>query len=79
MPFTTLVSGPFFLTTGSSVFATIIATNSIGNSLVSSISNGAVIVYSFVPSAPISVSRDTLTTTTTQIGLVWTAGSSNGG
>jgi hypothetical protein len=38
-----------------------------------------VIVYSFVPSAPISVSRDTLTTTTTQIGLVWTAGSSNGG
>jgi hypothetical protein len=67
------------LTTGSTVYARIVATNDIGDSIQSSISNGVIITYSYVPNAPISLTRDSLTTTTTQIGLLWTAGSSNGG
>lgn len=53
------------LTTGSTVYARIVATNDIGDSVTSSISNGAVIVYSFVPDAPLSLAREYLTTTTT--------------
>jgi len=53
------------LTTGSTVYARIVATNDIGDSIQSSISNGVIITYSYVPNAPISLTRDSLTTTTT--------------
>lgn len=76
---TTLTGAPFNLPSGASVFAQIIAINAMGASQTSDANNGAILQISTVPSAPVGLQKDPLTTTTTQIGLLWNAGQSNGG
>lgn len=56
-----------------------IATNDIGDSPISEAGNGAVFVWKYVPDAPVLLSRDPITTTTTQVGLLWSRGTSDGG
>lgn len=53
IPVKILSSSPFNLSWGSSVFAKIIATNSYGDSITSSIGSGAIIAT--VPDAPIDL------------------------
>lgn len=77
--FTQLTLAPFELQPGASIFAKVVAVNDIGDSQTSLEGNGAVFVWSYVPDAPIQLSRDPITTTTTQVGLLWNAGASNGG
>lgn len=79
IPFDVLTAAPWTLGQGTSVFAKIVATNEIGDSEESTAGNGATLVISSVPDAPIGLARDSLTTTTTQIGLLWFAGTSDGG
>jgi hypothetical protein len=79
IPFSTLLAAPWTLSNGASVFAKIIAVNEIGESAESTSGNGATLSISVVPDAPIGLARDSLTTSTTQIGLLWNAGSSDGG
>jgi hypothetical protein len=67
------------LSVSSSVFAKVAAVNSIGTSEYSSIGNGAIISMSFAPDAPITLARDEVLTTRTQLGLTWANGASNGG
>ena len=76
---TTLLAAPWSLATGASVWAQVIAINVMGPSLTSQAGNGAILRISTVPSSPINLRRDPITTTTTQIGLLWNAGSESGG
>jgi hypothetical protein len=62
---------------GGSVFAKVSATNVYGTSAYSTAGNGAIIVR--VPDAPASVLNNAAVTTVNKIGIVWQAGSSNGG
>jgi hypothetical protein len=79
VPFSALALAPFELVSGTSVYAKVVAVNNIGDSASSLAGNGAVFTWSYVPDAPVSLARDSITTTTTQIGLLWNAGASNGG
>jgi hypothetical protein len=79
IPMTTLTASPFSLPSGASVFAQIIAINVMGASETSDANNGAILQISTVPSAPVGLQKDPITTTTNQIGLLWNAGQSNGG
>jgi hypothetical protein len=65
IPMTALTSAPWSLATGASVFARIIAINVMGPSLTSESGNGAVLQISTVPSAPVGLRKDPITTTTT--------------
>jgi hypothetical protein len=51
----------------------------VGESIASSVGNGAVMFISSVPDAPVSLLRDEATTTTTAIGITWSNGAYNGG
>ena len=62
---------------GSSIYASVSATNIYGTSSFSTAGNGAVIVT--VPDAPVSLSNNGLVTTTNRIGIVWEPGYSDGG
>ena len=53
-----LQTAPWLLPIGNSVFAKIVAVNSMGSSLTSSAGNGAVLGLSVVPDAPINLARD---------------------
>ncbi len=64
--------------TGANVLVYVVATNAIGNSAPSPVGQGAILVLSFVPSAPV-LSWDSASTTKIQIGVRWVDGSSNGG
>jgi hypothetical protein len=79
VPFATLTAAPYSLTSGASVYAAVVATNAIGDSIISSAGNGAVIVISTVPSVPLNLARDQITTTLTQTGLLWSPPASSGG
>lgn len=73
------MASPFNLVSGSSVYASIICYNSVGNSQHSDVGNGAIIMVSTIPSAPVNLVRNTIVTlSSTQISLTWTDGSSNG-
>jgi hypothetical protein len=74
-----LQTSPWSLPVGTSVFAKIVAINAMGSSLTSSEGNGAVLVLSVVPDAPINLARDNANTLAGQITLTWQAGPSNGG
>jgi hypothetical protein len=74
-----LASSPWSLSTGTSVFAKIIAINAMGESSYSTGGNGAVIKLSVVPDAPISLARDDANTWEGQITLNWADGVSDGG
>ena len=62
---TKLTAGPWNLATGASVFAQVVAINIMGPSLTSLTGNGAVLQISTVPSAPVNLRKDSITTTTT--------------
>ena len=51
----------------------------IGDSVASSVGNGAVMFISTVPDAPLSLVRLEATSTTTSIGISWQDGLYNGG
>ncbi len=72
-----LTIDPFNLPWGSSVFATVLATNIIGSSTTSLGGNGAIILIT--PDAPSNLVNVAAITTATQIGLLWSTGSANGG
>jgi hypothetical protein len=79
LPISALQAAPFNLGLGESIYAKVIAYNVIGNSPDSTSGNGAVISIVVAPDAPISLARDSTTTTTSQIGLTWSDGASDGG
>jgi len=64
-----LMIAPYHLPWGSSVYAKVMAINSIGNSLVSDEGNGATILT--IPDAPTDLANDPVVTTSSQIGLTW--------
>lgn len=69
---------PYNLVAGASVFAKVIAYNSIGDSSESPVGNGALIKLSTVPDAPL-LEHNLAQSTKTQIGVTWTDGIYNGG
>jgi hypothetical protein len=79
IPISVLLGTPYMLTISSSVLVKVAAINIVGASPFSEVGNGAVITMSFEPDAPINLARDQIQTTRTQVGLLWTAGASNGG
>jgi hypothetical protein len=80
IPVSVLRAAPFSLINSSDVVARVIATNSYGDSptSVSSTSNANMPDW-FVPSAPQSLLRDDISTSTSQIKFTWSAPASNGG
>jgi hypothetical protein len=64
---------PWLLTESMSIYAKVVAVNEIGDSELSARGNGAQLVISTVPDAPIGLVRDHTLTTTEQIALMWTA------
>lgn len=66
------------MTVGTSIYVKVVAYNSIGLGQESTIVNGAIVSIYVVPDAPIRLVRDN-STTTSQIGLSWSQGLSNGG
>jgi len=79
IPFAELTVAPYTLSQGTSIFARLTAVNEIGESVPSDAGNGATLFISSVPDAPVGLAREAVTTTTTQIGLLWNPGSSDGG
>lgn len=77
MPLLVLISAPYSLALGDSIYAKIIAINYYGQSVYSSAGNGATCVL--VPSAPIELANDQSVTDTTQIAFTWTNGATSGG
>jgi hypothetical protein len=74
-----LMSAPFDLGLGAIVQAKVIAYNVIGDSLTSLPGSGATVAITVNPDPPVSLARDNLLTSPTQITLTWLAGNSNGG
>jgi hypothetical protein len=73
----TLRAAPFSLTWGASVYAKITATNYLGDSIVSLVGNGAIILT--FPDEPINLENNLEVTWGTTIGLTWDEGFENGG
>jgi hypothetical protein len=69
MPLLVLISSPYSLALGDSIYAKIVAINVYGKSVYSSAGNGATCVL--VPSAPIDLLNDQTVTDTTQIAFTW--------
>lgn len=74
-----LMSEPFSLEAGDSVYAKVIAFNSIGQSPESTPGNGATVFVVTEPDAPVNLARDNGATTTSSVGLTWSDGVYNGG
>jgi hypothetical protein len=70
-------TAPYNLPWGSSIYVIIVAVNIKGNSVVSEVGFGGVILS--IPDAPINLVNVASLTTATSIGLTWTNGTSNGG
>ena len=68
---------PYNLPWGSHIFARVIATNVIGESLPSDEGNGAQILTN--PDAPLNLQNEASITQANQIGLTWSEGTDNGG
>lgn len=77
IPSDVLMTIPYNLQYGDSVFAHISATNIIGTSGVSASGNGAVLLT--VPYAPVNLANLPLITSGSKIGIIWQAGAMNGG
>lgn len=72
IPANVLRASPFSLTTGTSVRAKLVAFNIIGDSAESQIGSGAVMpIPPTVPSAPLNLERNELTTSQTQVVFTW--------
>jgi hypothetical protein len=76
VPFSVLISEPYSLPYGSSVFAKVAATNDYGTSEISDQENGAVILH--VPST-VTVSNYPAGTSATKITIEWTEPEDDGG
>jgi hypothetical protein len=74
-----LQSEPFNLFLGDSVYAKVVAVNTIGESPASIAGNGAVMFNTVEPDAPIDLERDHSSTTTSAVGLSWSDGAYDGG
>jgi hypothetical protein len=77
LPLLSLQQAPWSLTLGDSIYATVSATNTYGESSDSPAGNGATMVL--VPDSPISVQDNPEVTSATVIGLTWQNGKSSGG
>jgi hypothetical protein len=77
VPIATLLAAPYSLYWGDSVYAKVKATNVVGISSESSEGNGAILMT--YPDAPVSLANDVATTSSSTIGLTWTAGAEDGG
>ena len=77
IPVSSLMSSPFNLNWGSSVYAVVTATNAYGNSLSSNSGNGATLMTK--PDAPISLLENASARTASSISFSWSPGVSNGG
>ncbi len=58
----TLKTAPYYLVDGQSVYVKIVAQNIVGNSPDSSLGNGAKILITYEPDAPVQIKRDILNT-----------------
>jgi len=77
IPTATLRAAPFNLPWGSSIFAKVYATNLYGNSLVSEIGNGAIILTK--PDAPHTLANVPAQTSASRISFTWIKGPADGG
>jgi hypothetical protein len=77
IPKSTLNRSPISLAWGVSVHAYVVASNGIGNSVASTVGNGAYILT--YPDSPLNLSNNALLTTASQITLTWSPGASTGG
>jgi hypothetical protein len=77
VPVTSLMSVPFSFNWGSSIYAKVVATNIYGDSLESSIGNGAILMTN--PDAPINVAETISARTASTITFSWSPGPNNGG
>jgi hypothetical protein len=77
VPINTLRTVPYNLNWGDSIYIKIAAINQYGNSEVSDVGNGAIILTN--PDAPLSLVEDYSTKTESRIGLTWQDGAANGG
>ena len=68
---------PYSLLLGNDILARVVAINAYGDSVVSAIGGGAVILLT--PDAPVSLANIPSFTRDNQIGLAWDNGASNGG
>ena len=79
IPITSLMAAPYNLLTGSSVFASVVAYNAVGMSQNSDVGNGAVILVSTVPDAPLNLQRNPLVSPSkNSISFTWIEGLKNG-
>ena len=72
------MASPFNLQIGSSVLASIVSYNQVGDSPYSDVGNGAMIQLSLVPDAPLNLTRSNATLNSTRISLNWQNGANNG-
>lgn len=77
VPTSVLLASPFNLPWGTSVWATVTATNIYGDSIVSEAGNGAIMLT--YPDAPLNLADQPLYTSASKIVLSWQQGLANGG
>jgi len=77
VPISALITTPFSLPWGSSIWARVTAINAYGSSRQSLAGNGAIILT--IPDAPLSFINLPQVTSASQIGVSWVEGFSNGG
>lgn len=73
----TLLASPFNIVGGDSIHAKVIAANTYGESAQSDSGNGA--VYTTIPDAPVGLAENASLRTSTNLGLTWSDGLSDGG
>ena len=79
IPLEVLMSSPFNLQTGSSIYASVVAVNAVGDSPNSDVGNGAIVLVSTVPDPPRFVARSTtIALDKTRISIVWEDGAHDG-
>ena len=77
VPISTLLTSPFSLLWGSSIYARVSAINIVGTSMTSASGNGAIILTN--PSPPTSLANVASITSKSQIGLIWNTVTFSGG
>lgn len=79
IPISVLMASPYNLKKGDSVFASVICYNAVGDSPNSNVGNGAIVIVSSVPDAPLSLARSSLISLDkTSISIVWKNGVDDG-
>jgi hypothetical protein len=74
---TDLLASPYDLPWGASVYAKVSAINIVGSSVYSVEGNGGIILT--VPDAPLDLESNPAINSATQIGIIWSEGTENGG